>query len=86
MLYFVVLVKKDINVNEHEILHYTSTQIKVQEQLVVRKDMDISKPERLSNITLRHQLKEEDQLVLRKDMDVNEHDKPSRITLRHKLK
>ena len=48
--------------------------------------MDVSKYERLSNITLRHQLKVEEQLVFRKDMDVNEHDRPSSITLRHILK
>ena len=33
------------------------TQIKVKEQLVVRKDMDVNEHERLSNITLRHKLK-----------------------------
>ena len=37
--------------------HYTQTQIKVKEQLVVRKDMDVNEHERLSNITLRHTLK-----------------------------
>jgi hypothetical protein len=31
--------------------------IKVKEQLVVRKDMDVKEHERLSNITLRHKLK-----------------------------
>ena len=31
--------------------------IKVKEQLVVRKDMDVNEHERLSNITLRHKLK-----------------------------
>jgi hypothetical protein len=35
----------------------TCTQIKVKEQLVVRKDMDVKEHERLSNITLRHKLK-----------------------------
>ena len=39
------------------IQHYTKTQIKVKEQLVVRKDMDVNEHERLSNITLRHKLK-----------------------------
>jgi hypothetical protein len=33
------------------------TQIKVKEQLVVRKDTDVNEHERLSNITLRHKLK-----------------------------
>jgi hypothetical protein len=37
--------------------HYTQTHIKVKEQLVVRKDMDVNEPERLSNITPRHTLK-----------------------------
>jgi len=32
--------------------------------VLVKKDMDINEPERLSNITLRHKLKAEDQLVL----------------------
>ena len=32
-------------------------QIKVKEQLVVRKDMDVNEHERLSNITRRHKLK-----------------------------
>ena len=47
-----------MDVNEHEtIQHYIQTQIKVKEQLVVRKDMDLNEHERLSNITLRHKLK-----------------------------
>ena len=47
-----------MNVNEHKtIQHYTWTQIKVKEQLVVRKDMDVNEHETLSNITLRHKLK-----------------------------
>ena len=37
--------------------HYTWTQIKVNEQLVVRKDMDVNEQERLPNITLRYKLK-----------------------------
>ena len=74
-----------MDVNEHEtIQHYTYTQIKVEEQLVVSKDMNINEHERLSNITLRHKLKE--QLIVRKDMDVNEHERLSNITLRYKLK
>ena len=36
---------------------YTQTQIKVKEQLIVRKDMDVNEHERLSNFTLRHKLK-----------------------------
>jgi hypothetical protein len=38
------------------IQHYTQTHIKVKEQLVVRKDMDVNEHERLSNITLRQKL------------------------------
>jgi hypothetical protein len=45
-----------MDVNEHERLS-NITQIKVKEQLVVRKDMDVNEHERLSNITLRHKLK-----------------------------
>jgi Arc/MetJ family transcription regulator len=37
--------------------HYTQTQIEVKEQLVVRKNMDVTKHERVYNITLRHRLK-----------------------------
>ena len=40
--------------------HYTyehKLQIKVNEQLVVRKDMDVNEHDRLTNITLRHKLK-----------------------------
>ena len=36
------------------IQHYTWTQIKVKEQLVVRKDMDVNEHGRLSNITPGH--------------------------------
>ena len=36
---------------------YTQTQIKVKEQLVERKDMDVNEHERQSNFTLRHKLK-----------------------------
>ena len=39
------------------IQHYTQTQIKVKEQLIVRNDMDVNEHERLSNITLRYKLK-----------------------------
>ena len=47
-----------MDVKEHERLQlYTWTQIKVKEQLVVRKDMDVNDHERLSNFTLRHTLK-----------------------------
>ena len=47
-----------MNVNEHETIQpYTQTQIKVKEQLVVRKDIDVNEHERLSNITLRLKLK-----------------------------
>ena len=48
-----------MEVNEHERLskHYTRTQIKVKEQLVVRKNIDVDEHERLSNITLGHKLK-----------------------------
>ena len=69
------------------IKHYTQIQIKVKEQLVVRKDMDVNEHERE---TIKHytqiQIKVKEQLVLRKDMDVNEHERLSNFTLRHKLK
>jgi uncharacterized membrane protein len=58
---------------------YTLTQIKVKEQLVVRKDMDVNENERLTNFALRHKL-------VRKDMDINEHMRLSNFTLRYKLK
>jgi hypothetical protein len=38
------------------IQQYTWTQIKVNEQLVVRNDMDVNEHERLFNITLRNKL------------------------------
>jgi hypothetical protein len=60
------------------------TQIKVRDQLIVRKDMDVNEHEWLSNITLKTQIIKE-QLIVRKDMDVNEHEWLSNITLRHKL-
>ena len=42
-----------MNVNELETIQpYTQTQIKVKEQLVVRKDMNVNEHERLSNLTL----------------------------------
>jgi hypothetical protein len=48
-----------MDVNEHERLSYITlkTQIKVKEQLVVRKDMNVNEHDRLSNTTLRHRLK-----------------------------
>jgi uncharacterized membrane protein len=63
----------------------TNCSIKVKEQLVVRKDMDVNEHERLSNITLKTQIKVKEQFVVRKDMDVNEDERLSNITLRHKL-
>ena len=62
--------------------------MKVNERLVVRKEMNINELERLSNITLKTQIKVNEQFVVRKDhMDVNEHerDHPT-LHLRHKLK
>ena len=44
---------------------YTWTQIKVKEQLLVRKDMDVNEHERLTNITLRYKIKVKEQLVVR---------------------
>ena len=49
-----------MDIDEHEILSNITllkTQIKLKEQLVVRKNMDVNVHERLSNITLRHKLK-----------------------------
>jgi hypothetical protein len=37
--------------------HYTKTQIKVNEQLVVRKDIDVNEHDRLYNITYRLKLR-----------------------------
>ena len=45
-----------MNMRDYPTLHL-DTQIKVKEQLVVRKDMDVNEHERLSNITLRYKLK-----------------------------
>ena len=47
---------------------------------LARKELDVNKHERLSNITLGQQL------VVRKNMDVNKHERLSNITHRHKLK
>jgi hypothetical protein len=47
---------------------YTWTQIKVKEQLLVRKDMDVNEHERLTNITLRYKIKVKEQLVVRIDI------------------
>jgi hypothetical protein len=38
-------------------LRWSGDIIKVKEQLVERKDMDVNEQERLSNITLKHKLK-----------------------------
>ena len=48
---------RDMDINVHERLSSKTTQTKVKEQLVVRKNMDVNECERLSNITLRHTLK-----------------------------
>jgi hypothetical protein len=45
-----------MNLRDYPTLHL-DTQIKVKEQLVERKDMDVTVHEKLSNITLRHRLK-----------------------------
>ena len=44
-----------MDVNEHDRL--TNITLRVNEQLVVRKDMDVNEHDRLTNITLRHKLK-----------------------------
>ena len=43
---------------------YTLTHIKAQEQLVVRKKIDVNEHKKLSNITLRHKVKEQLNIVL----------------------
>jgi hypothetical protein len=43
-----------MNTRDYPTLHLDIN--KVKEQLVVRKDVDVNKHERLSNITLRHKL------------------------------
>jgi hypothetical protein len=55
-----------MDVNEHEILYNFTlkTQIKVKEQLVVRKDMDVNDHEILYNFTLKTQIKVKEQLVV----------------------
>jgi hypothetical protein len=45
-----------MNTRDYPTVH-VDTQIKVKEQLVVRKDMDVNEHERLFNITRRHKLK-----------------------------
>ena len=45
-----------MNMKDYPTVHI-QTEIHVKEQLVVRKDMDVNKHERLSNITLRHKLR-----------------------------
>ena len=39
--------------------HYTQTQIKVKEQIVVRKDIDVNEHEKLSNIQTQIQVQEQ---------------------------
>ena len=51
-----LVVRKYMDVNEHERLSSLETNLK--EQLVVRKDMDVNEHERLFNITLRHKFKQ----------------------------
>ena len=52
-----LVVRKDIDVNEHERLSGdTQTHTKIKEQLVVRKVMHVREHERLSNFALRHKL------------------------------
>ena len=50
-----------MNLRDYPTLHL-KTQIKVKEQFVVRKDIDVNEHERLSNITLRHKLKQRNSL------------------------
>ena len=65
-----------------DVQHYTETQTKLKEQLVVRNDMDVNQHETLFNIYTQVHTKLKEQNVVRKYMDVNEHN----ITLRHKLR
>ena len=46
-----------MNMRDYLTLHLDTTHVKIEEQLVVRKDMDVNKHERLFNIILRHKLK-----------------------------
>jgi hypothetical protein len=51
------LIVSHVRLHPYPFLLQTETQIKVKEQLVVRKDMDLNEHGGLSNITLRHKLK-----------------------------
>ena len=53
-----LVVRKDMDVNEHEGLFNITLRHKnkLKEPLVVRKDMDVNEHEGLFNITLRHQI------------------------------
>jgi uncharacterized membrane protein len=44
-----LVIRKDMDINEHERLSYFTLRHKVNEQLVIRKDMDVNEHERLSN-------------------------------------
>ena len=65
---------------DYQTLHL-QTQIKVKEQLVVRKDMNVKNMRDYQTFHLQTQIKVKEQLVVRKDMNVNEHERPSNITL-----
>ena len=66
--------------------HYTQTQIKVKEQVVIGNNIDVNEHEGLPHITLRNKLKQTNKVIIGNNIDVNEHEGLPNITLRHKLK
>ena len=70
--------------NDYQTLHL-QTQIKVQKQLVVRKDVNVKNMRDYQTLHLQTQIKVKEQLVVRKDMNVKEPCLYCCAALRHKL-
>ena len=83
-----MLVRKNMEINEHKRLFqlYTQTKFKVKEQLIVGKDMEVNEHERLFQLYTQTKFKVKEQLIVRKDMEVNEHETITNFTHRQKSK
>jgi hypothetical protein len=76
------LVRKDMDVNEHEIL----SNVTLKGTVISKKGYGCKWRVETIQLQAYTQIKVKKQLVVRNDMDVNEHEILSNITLRHKLK
>ena len=82
------LTRKDMDVNEHEIL----SNVTLKGTVISKKGygckwrVETIQLQAYTQIKVKKHIIYKERLIVRKDMDVNEHERLSNVTLKHKLK